>query len=133
VIARARDEGALELLLTHPVPRGAYLLAVTSVRYVVLAAPLALIVIGMAAIGRLLFGQPPPWALVGRTIALSAALTFAFIGLGVLTSTIVRDAARGTIALLLLWACAVTLLDFGLVAAMLTWRLNPRAVFVLGR
>jgi len=43
----------------------------------------------------------------------------------------VRNAARAMTAVVLAWALAVALLDFGLIGLMLTWRLEPAAVFAL--
>lgn len=131
VVTRAREEGALELFLAFPIRRSAYLLGVTAVRYLVLLAPLAVLMLLMGFVGATVFHQPVPWGFLARALGLSAALLWAFVGLGLAVSTTVRDQARGMIGVLLLWALAVALLDLGLLAMMLTWNLNPRAVFVV--
>ena len=41
-VNRARDDGSLELFLSHPIGRGAYLGGVALVRFAALALPLAL-------------------------------------------------------------------------------------------
>ena len=46
-------------------------------------------------------------------------------------STYVRHPARATTYVILVWALAVALLDFGLIGLMLRWQLNPRLVFTL--
>jgi ABC-2 type transport system permease protein len=131
VVARARDDGALELLLSAPIPRSAYLLAVATVRYLVLLLPLLILMFGMSLFGWASYGEPVPWTFVFRCALVSAALIMAFVGLGLTVSTFVGDASKAMIGLLLLWALAVLLLDLGLVSIMLRWRLNARAVFLL--
>ncbi len=130
-VGAARDSGALEVLLSLPVSRGAYLGSVLGVRYLALTLPLIAIVLGMALLGRIALGQEIPWWLVGRTLALSATLIWAFCGIGLLISTRVRSATRALLALLFTWAAGVALLDFSLLGLMLQWRVPPRAVFAL--
>jgi ABC-2 type transport system permease protein len=131
LVSRARDDGALELLLAYPIRRSAYLLGVTLVRYLALFVPLALVMLAVAFVAAALFRQEVPWALFGRSLALSGALLWAFVGVGLAVSTTARDQTKSLVALLVVWALVVALLDFGLVALMLRLRLNPRAVFVL--
>jgi len=131
VVNRARDEGALELVMSHPVRRTSYLAAVTAVRYAALAAPLVLLLLALGASGRLVFGQSVPWTFVARAAALSASLLWAFTALGIAISVRVRSPARAMTAFVAVWALAVALLDFGLIGLLLTWRVEPRAVFAL--
>lgn len=131
VVNRARDDGALEFVLGEPMSRGAWFVAVSMVRTVVLVAPLALLMLAMALYGRLAFGEAVPWSFVGRAVAVSSSLLIAFVGAGMAISTLVRDPARAMIWLLVVWAAGVALLDFGLVGLMLEWRVNPRVVFLL--
>lgn len=131
VINRARDDGALELLLSQPIRRTSYLLAVTAVRYLALTLPLLALLAGLGAYGRLVYGHAIPWDFVARSGALSAALLWAFTGLGLATSVLVRSLARTLTYLVLFWVAGVALLDFALIGLMLQWRLNPQAVFLL--
>ena len=131
VVNRARDDGALELLMSHPVRRGSYLAGVGGVRYVALAVPLVLLLVGLALAGRLTLGQQIPWALVGRAVAVCSALLFAFSALGIAISVRVRHPARAMTYLILSWMAGVALLDFGLIGLMLGWHVEPRAVFLL--
>lgn len=131
VINHARDDGTLELLFSLPLRREAYFAAVSITRYLVLAVPLAGLLLAMALLGRLAFGQAIPWGFLLRAVAISSALLLAFVGLGILVSTTVRSGARAMIWLLLLWALGVALLDFALVGLMLQWRLHPQSVFLL--
>jgi len=130
-INRARDDGTLELLFSLPMRRGAFFAAVSLTRYLVLALPLAALMVGMAIIGRVAFGQAIPWGFLLAAVAVSSSLLLAFVGLGLLVSTLVRNQARAMIWLLLLWAAGVALLDFALVGLMLQWRLDPASVFLL--
>ena len=131
VVNRSRDDGTLELLFSHPVRRSSYFIAISLTRYVVLVAPLVVLMLVMALVGRFILGQPIAWAFVGQSVSICAALVAAFVGLGIAVSTFVRNQTRAVTIGLLLWAAAVALVDFGLVALMLEWRLNPQTVFVL--
>jgi ABC-2 type transport system permease protein len=131
VVNRARDDGELELLMSQPVRRSCYLAAVTAVRFLALALPLAVLLVGVGVIGRLVWDQPIPWSFVGRAAAVSCALLWAFVALGVATSVHVRSAARAMTYVILFWAAGVALLDFALIGLMLSWRLQPQAVFLL--
>lgn len=131
VINRARDDGTLELVFSHPVRRGVYFAAVTITRYLVLVVPLVLVLLVMALVGQLSFGEGIQWAFLFQSIAISASLLAAFVGLGLMVSTFVRSQARAIIWLLVLWAAGVALLDFGLIGLMLQWRLNAQTVFLI--
>lgn len=131
VINRARDDGTLELLFSHPVRRGVYFVAITLTRYLVLTVPLLVLMLGMALLGRFGFHDDVNWAFLLQALAISASLVAAYVGVGVAVSTLVRSQARAIIWLLLLWAFGAALLDFGLVALMLRWRLNAQTVFLI--
>ena len=130
VVNRAREDGALELLMTQPVSRTTFLAAATATRLAALVLPLAALLAAMAGVGRLL-GQDVPWGFLLRAIVLCAVLLWAFAALGIAISVHVRNAARAMTAVVLAWALAVALLDFGLIGLMLSWRLEPAAVFAL--
>jgi ABC-2 type transport system permease protein len=131
VVNRARDDGTLELLFTQPLGRGAWFAGVSLVRYAALVVPLTLLLLGMAAYGAFALGESMAWAFVWRAVLVCAALLFAFTGIGLAISTFVRHQAKASVVVMLVWALAVALLDFGLLGLMLKWRLNPHAVFVL--
>lgn len=131
VVNRAREDGALELLLSHPVSRSAYFIAVSLVRYLVLLVPLFALLPAIALWGQLAFGEPVPWSFLLRALAVSAALLAASVGIGISISTRVRNQAKALMLLLLVWASLVALLDFTLAGMMLQWRLQPQVVFAL--
>lgn len=131
VVNRAREEGALELFLSHPISRGEYFAALSIVRYSVLMVPLFVLMLALGIFGRVAFGEAVAWAFVGRTLAISAALGWAFVGIALAVSVMVRSQARAMVYLLVIWVVAVAVMDFGLIGLMLQWRLNPESVFIL--
>ncbi len=131
VISRARRDGTLELLFGQPIGRDDYLRAVTAVRFLALFVPLLVLMPSVALIGGRGFGQPVPWLFVGLALLVSGALLWSFTGIGLLVSVSVNEPDRIQVYLLLIWVSAVALVDFGLVGAMLSWRLPTVAVFVL--
>ncbi|MCB1152855.1 MAG: ABC transporter permease subunit [Deltaproteobacteria bacterium] len=131
VVNRSRDEGTLELLFSHPVTRSGYFLAVTLVRVVVLIAPLAVLIVGMAIVGRFVFGEAIRWAFLGNLLLLSSSLLWTFVGCGLAISVLVPNQAKAMIYVLLTWGISVAVMDFGLIGLMLQWRINPEGVFAL--
>lgn len=131
VINGPREDGTLELLFSLPLGRGSYLTGVALVRLAALVVPLWLLVLALGAGGRLFFASPVPWAYLLRTLAVSAALLFAYTGVGLALSTLVRNRARAMLYALGIWALSVALLDFALIGLMLQWRLPARLVFAL--
>jgi len=131
VINRARDDGALELLLSHPVRRSSYLLAVGGVRYLAVTVPLAVLLVALGVGGAWIGGAPLHLDFVARSVGVTAALLWAFAGLGLAVSVQVRSPARAMTWLVLFWVAGAALLDFGLIGLLLQWRLEPQAVFLL--
>ena len=131
VVNRARDDGTLELLFSQPISRGAFFSAISSVRFVVLVAPLALLMVSVGLFGRLAFGQQIAWSFIGHCIVLCSVLVWSYCGLGLWVSTTVQNSARATMYLLLIWVAGIALMDFALAGMMLQWRMEPRAVFLL--
>jgi ABC-type transport system involved in multi-copper enzyme maturation permease subunit len=130
-VNRARDDGSLELFLSHPIGRSAFLVGVTGVRLAVLALPLAAVVLALAAGAGWLRGDPVPWAFLARSLAVCVTLLAAYVGIGLATSVRVRHAARATSLVFAIWAASVALLDFAAIGLLLQWRLPPQAVFAL--
>lgn len=130
-VNRAREDGTLEVLLSQPLTRRAYLVGVTATRYVALAAPLAVLLLSLVVIGLLSAGSAGTVRFAARAGAVCGALLWAFTGLGVAVSVFTRNQARAMVYGLLLgpwaWPCLIS----ALVGAMLQWSLNPRVVFAL--
>jgi ABC-2 type transport system permease protein len=131
VLTRAREDGTLELILSHPIMRGEYFTAVSLVRYGVLTAPLLVLMPALAIYGRVVLGSAVSWSYVVRMLAVSAALGWAFVGIALAVSAAARSQARAMVYLLVIWVIGIALMDFGLIGMMLTWRLNAQSVFIL--
>ena len=102
VIGRAREDGTLEVLLSHPISRGAYFWGVATTRLLALTLPLVLAMAAVAAHARLAFGEAVPWGHLGRSLAVSVSLVAAYCGLGLWLSAAVRSATRTALYSLLL-------------------------------
>lgn len=131
VINGARASGSLELLLSQPVGRWDYFLAVSLVRLATLVVPLAVVTLGIAVFAQVALGQPIPWGFLGRALACSVALLVAFVGVGLLVTTVAHSQTKAAIAVLVIWLLSVALLDFALAGVLLQWRLPPHLVFAL--
>ncbi|HYA34988.1 MAG TPA: ABC transporter permease subunit [Candidatus Binataceae bacterium] len=131
VVNRAREDGTLELLLSHPISRAEYFAAVSIVRYGVLLMPLVVLMVALGIYGRVAFGEAMPWGFVARSVAVSASLGWAFVAIALGVSVAVRSQAKAMVYLLVIWVVAVALLDFALIGMMLQWRLNAQSVFIL--
>ena len=131
VVNKAREDGTLELLFSQPISRGAFFSAISSVRFLVLLVPLAILMAAVGLFGRLVFGQTIAWSFIGHCVVLCAVLIWSFCGLGLWVSTTVQNSARATMYLLLIWVAGIALMDFALAGLMLQWRIEPRVVFAL--
>ena len=131
LVNRAREDGSLELLFSHPFARHEYFLALTAVRYAVIFLPFAALMLVTALLGRLLLANPVPWLVLGRSLAVCGALIWAFTGLGLAISVVVRQPARAVLVLLGVWVLGAALLDFGLIGLMLRFRLHAPTVIAL--
>lgn len=131
VVNRSRDDGTFELLFSQPLSRAEYFVAVSLVRFGALLAPLVILFVVLAFLGWVAWGQAVPWAFLGRSLVVCAALLTAFAGVGLAVSVCIRNQARALVVLLVVWLAGVALIDFGLIGLMFQWRLNAQSVFVL--
>jgi ABC-type transport system involved in multi-copper enzyme maturation permease subunit len=131
VVNRARDEGTLELLMSQPIRRDRFLVALLAVRFGALVLPLAALLTLLALAGAAWTGAGAAAGIATRAAAICAALLFAFTALGLLISVRVRSPARANAYVILCWLAGVALVDFALIGAMLRWHLQPRAVLLL--
>lgn len=129
-VNRARDDGSLELYLSHSIGRSAFLAGVTGVRLAVLVLPLGAVMV-VLSLGAGWLGETIPWAFVGRSLTVCTALLVAYVGVGLATSVLVRHSARAMTLVFAIWAASVALLDFAAIGLLLQWRLPPEGVFAL--
>jgi ABC-2 type transport system permease protein len=131
VVNKARADGTLEILFSQPISRGAFFSAISSVRFLVLLIPLALLMAAVGVFGRAVFGQVIAWSFIGHCVVLCSVLIWTFCGIGLWVSTTVQNSARATMYLLLIWVAGIAFMDFALAGMMLQWRMEPRVVFAL--
>lgn len=131
-VVRARQSGFFELFLAQPVRREEWFLAIVASRLAVVVGPLV-IVLALA----LLFGgasgahDPSLLPMVLRSLAVTAALAWSFLGVGFWISTVASTPERATVLTLLAWLTASALHDFALIGVLLRWKLAPEVVFSL--
>jgi ABC-type transport system involved in multi-copper enzyme maturation permease subunit len=130
-VNRARDDGSLELFLSHPIGRGAFLTGVALVRFAALALPLAAVMLALAAEGAIVHGQAIPWAFFGRALGVCTALLAGYVGVGLAVSVLVRNPAKAMTLVFGIWIASAALLDFAGIALLLQWRVSAPAVFAL--
>jgi ABC-type transport system involved in multi-copper enzyme maturation permease subunit len=130
-VNRARDDGSLELFLSHPIGRGSYLAGVGIVRFAALALPLAAVMLVLAVEAAWVHGQAIPWHFFGRALGVCVALLAAYVGVGLATSVLVRQPARAMTFVFGIWLASAALLDFAGISLLLQWRVPAPIVFVL--
>lgn len=136
-IVRARQSGFFELMLSQPVKRREWFVSVVLSRFLVVAGPLVVLLCATLLVGRLgLFGtggprDPDLAPMVARSLAVTVALAWAFLGIGFWLSASAKSAERATVLALVAWVLAAALHDFALVGALLRFRVAPQAVFAL--
>lgn len=131
LVPRARDDGTIELLFSHPLSRFGYLVGIWLARLVGLALPLVATEVAMGLLGQALFAEPIPWPMLWHTTSVGLALLVCFTGIGVLISVSTRGQAKAVVYGLLVWGAAVALVDMALLGVLLQWQLHPRVVFFL--
>lgn len=126
----ARQQGALEWYLSHPVSParcfwGLYLPRVAAVGLPALVA--VAVLQGLAAA----LGAPVGAGLLGQFLALLLGQTLCFSALGMGIGVIARSPEQALMGGLSLWAASAALVDFVLLGLLLRWDVPPQAVFLL--
>ncbi len=131
-VVRARQSGFFELMLTQPVKRADWFGGVVVSRFAVVVGPLLALLLVALVTGLALGGEDAQLvSIVLRTLAVTVALGWAFIGLGFLISAYARSPERATVLAMVAWAGATALHDFALIGVLLRVKLAPLAVFTL--
>jgi ABC-2 type transport system permease protein len=129
-IVRARSSGYFELFLAQPCRRADWFVAMLGSRLLVIAGPLLVLLAVVLAIGSMR-GEPGLLPLVLKSAAVTLTLSFAFVGVGLLISAIVKTSERATICALLAWLLASALHDLALIGVLLRMRMQPQIVFAI--
>jgi ABC-2 type transport system permease protein len=131
-IVRARQSGFFELVLSQPMRRSDWFFGVVMSRFVVVVGPLLVLLLVALVVGTVSGERDASLVpMVLRSLAVTASLAWAFIGVGFWISARARTPERATVMALLAWLAASALHDFALVGALLRWKLAPALVFGL--
>lgn len=130
VVTTARQSGLLEWYLSHPVSRDGCFAALLLPRLFAVLGPVVLAVAGLAAVAAAL-GAPIAPLLLLRLLVILVGQATCFWAFGALLSVTAPSAEQALVRGILLFLACTVLLDFGLVGAMLRWRLEPHLVLAL--
>jgi ABC-2 type transport system permease protein len=129
-IVRARQSGFFELMLAQPVRRADWFSSIVASRFLVIVGPLA--VLFLLA---LLFGLGRRDDALGptvlRSLLVTCALAWAFLGVGFWIASAARTPERAIVLALVAWLVGSALHDFALIGVLLRFRLTPAVVFTL--
>ena len=131
-VVRARQSGFFELMLSQPVRRSDWFASMVASRFVVVVGPLLVLFAGALVVGPLVdAGDHALVPVVLRSLVVTAALAWAFLGIGLWISSATRSPERATVLALLAWIAASALHDFALIGVLLRFKLAPSIVFTL--
>jgi len=129
-VVGSRTSGFFELFLSQPCRRSDWMSAVLLSRLLVIVGPLLLLLCG-TWVASAFMEDAALLPLVTRSLLVTVALTWAFVGIGLWLSSIARTSERATVYVLLAWLGTTALHDFGLIAVLLRFKLLPAVVFSL--
>lgn len=129
-LAGDREAGVFEYLLALPVPLGAWYWGKMLGRFVMVFAPVFIAMCGAVAWG-LIQGAEIPWLLFGYYTALLMALSWCFLGIGILISSLARstDVAQG--AAFVVWLTLLLFLDLILLGVMIQQQAPPETAVAI--
>lgn len=130
-IVRARTSGFCELMLTQPVRRSTWFWGLLWSRVVVLVAPLVVILLGCAMAAAFVEEEPGLAGVAARSLGITTALIFAFLGVGLWISARAKTLERAVVLALLAWVVTAAVHDMFLIALLLRTTLPPHLVFLL--
>jgi ABC-type transport system involved in multi-copper enzyme maturation permease subunit len=131
-VVRARQSGFFELMLSQPARRADWFASTVASRFVVVVGPIVALFAGALLIGPLLdSGDSALAGVVARSLATTASLAWAFLGVGFWVSARARTPERATVLALLAWLASSALHDFAIVGVLLRFKLAPAVVFTL--
>jgi ABC-2 type transport system permease protein len=119
-------------MLSQPVRRGDWFSSAVASRFLVIVGPLVLLFLGALVVGPALGGRDAALApMVVRSLAVTVALGWAFVGIGFWVSTVAKTPERATVLALVAWLVGSALHDFALIGVLLRVKLSPAVVFTL--
>lgn len=129
-VAGDREAGVFEYLLSLPISLGAWFWGRFLGRFIVVFLPVFLAMLGATAWG-LVKGSDIPWGLLIYYTGLLMGLTWCFLGIGMLISTLTRasDVAQG--AAFVVWLTLLLFLDLILLGVLIQERLPPEVAIAI--
>ena len=130
VVTSARQRGALEWILSHPVSRPSLFWGLALPRPAAVVVPPLLAVVVLAAIAGF-GGHPAPWGPLAAFGVLLVGTALCWSGVAMLISVLSSSPEQALLRGLGAWMAGAALVDFVLLAALLRWELPPQFVFGL--
>lgn len=130
-VAHARVSGFCELMLAQPVKRSTWFWALLTSRLIVLVGPLVVLLAGCFVAAAFVEPEPGLMVIGFKSLAVCAALVFAFVGIGLLISALAKSTERAMIWALVVFVSTAALHDVLLITALLKTSLPPQVVFGL--
>jgi len=130
-VVKARTSGFCELMLTQPVARASWFLALLVSRMIILVGPFLLLLGGCGA-ASLLVGEEGGLMLVAsKSLAVCVSLVFSFVGLGLFISSSAQTTERAMVWALVAFVLTAALHDVLLISVLLRTAIPPHLVFAL--
>lgn len=130
-VAGDREAGVFEYLLALPIGLASWYWGKLLGRFAVVFLPVVLAMFGAVAWGVVMRGAEVPWALLLYYTALLMALSWCFLGIGMLISTLARSADVAQGAAFVVWLTLLLFLDLVLLGVMIRGALPPEAAVAI--
>lgn len=129
-LAGDREAGVFEYMLSLPIGLAAWFWGKMAGRFVVVFLPVFVAMLG-AIVWGMIRGAEVPYALVGYYTALLMVLSWCFLGIGMLISTVARSADVAQGAAFIIWLFLILFLDLILLGIMIREQLPPETAVAI--
>ena len=129
-VAGDREAGVFEYLLSLPIGLAAWYWGKLLGRFAVVFLPVVIAMLAGVLWGANR-GAEIPWGLIGYYTLLLMALAWCFLGIGMLISTVARDADVAQGAAFVIWLTLLLFLDLILLGVMIRQQLPPESAVVI--
>lgn len=129
-VAGDREAGVFEYLLSLPIGLGAWYWGKLIGRFAVVFLPVVIAMFGGVLWGAFR-GAEVPWGLIGYYTLLLMALAWCFLGIGMLISTLARNADVAQGAAFVIWLTLLLFLDLILLGVMIREQLPPESAVAI--